>query len=45
MNRRYKMIRNMKNKLKAEKELIFETTPCPGYNSPDLDKDFYELKI
>ena len=44
MNRRYKMIRNMKNKLEAEKELIFETTPGPGYYSPDLDKDFYETQ-
>ena len=44
MNRRYNMIKNMKNKIDAEKELIFETTPGPGYYAPDNDKIFYETQ-
>ena len=42
MNRRYNMIRNMKNKIELEKDLIFESTPGPGYYAPDSDKIFYE---
>ena len=45
MNRRYNMIRNMKNKIESEKELIFEATPGPGYYAPDIDKVFYETQI
>ena len=44
MNRRYNMIKNMKNKIDSEKELIFETTPGPGYYAPDSDKIFYETQ-
>lgn len=45
MNRRYNMIKKMKNKMESEKELIFETTPGPGYYAPDIDKIFYETQI
>lgn len=44
MNRRFNMIKNMKNKMEAEKDLIFETTPGPGYYAPDSDQAFYETQ-
>ena len=44
MNRRYNMIKNMKNKIELEKDLIFESTPGPGYYAPEFDKIFYETQ-
>jgi hypothetical protein len=42
MNRRINMIKKMKSKIQAEKDLIFETTPGPGYYAPDSDQILYE---
>ena len=44
MNRRINMIKKMKNKIQAEKDLIFETTPGPGYYTPDSDQALYETQ-
>lgn len=44
MNKRYKLLRNLKNKIDIEKELIFESTPGPGYYTPDLDKILYDTQ-
>ena len=44
MNRRYNMIRIIKNKLNSEKDLIFEADPGPGYYTPDQTEKFYEAQ-
>ena len=44
MNRRYNMIKKLKNKLEAQKDLIFETTPGPGYYAPEVDRVFFETQ-
>ena len=38
MNLRYNMFKNLKDKKELEKDLIFETTPGPGYYAPENDK-------
>ena len=40
MNLRYNMVKNLKDKKELEKDLIFETTPGPGYYAPENDKIF-----
>ena len=42
MNRRYNMIKKLKNKLEAQKDLIFETTSGPGYYAAEVDRIFFE---
>ena len=44
MNRRYNMIRIIKNKLDIEKDLIFDADPGPGYYTPDDIDNFYKTQ-